>query len=141
MRRHFENRWSDRDHRSRYSAAVLADRLNIRVPIMLGAECDSRAIGGKRHESTVYASLASFSSRSHRHDFIAQFARDLFAISGSNFRDRKRALRADFAFEKKIKEMRQQCHVTPVADLIGNRTIVERVFDSRGGDRTMKLHG
>src|SRR6266704_4940326 len=76
-----------------------------------------------RRESFVCASLASFSSRSHRHDFIAQFARDLFAISGSNFRDRKRALRADFAFEKKIKEMRQQCHVTPVADLIGNRTV------------------
>src|SRR5437773_1288181 len=36
--------------------------------------------------------------------------------------------------------MRQQRHVTPVADFFGNRTIVEPVFDSGGGDRTMKSY-
>ena len=36
--------------------------------------------------------------------------------------------------------MRQQCHVPPVADLIGDGTIVERIFEGGGGDRTVKLH-
>jgi hypothetical protein len=95
---------------------------------------------GKRKARVLIASLAFLSSRSHRHDFIAQFASNLFAIAGSNFWERKRTFRADFAFAKKIQKMRQQCHVPPVADLSGDGTIVERIFDSGGGDRTVKLY-
>src|SRR5439155_19791130 len=66
----------------------------------------SRHRWDKRRESTVSASLASPWSRSRRHDFVMQLARDLLAITSSNLWIRKRALGTDFALEKKVKKMR-----------------------------------
>ncbi len=74
-------------------------------------------------------------TKSSRFDIIARFSFVMIV-----FWERKRTFRADFAFAKKIQKMRQQCHVPPVADLIGDGTIVECVFDSAGDDRTAKLY-
>ena len=65
-------------------------------------------------------------SSSHRHDFIAQLARDLLATARPNFCRRETAAGSDFAFEEKIEQMRYERHVAPVADLICYRSIVER---------------
>ena len=57
-------------------------------------------------------------SWSHRHDFIAQLARDLLATARPNFWRRETAAGSDFAFEEKIEQMRHERHVAAVADLI-----------------------
>src|SRR6266705_2328350 len=51
------------------------------------------------------------------------YARHILAIADPNSWKRKGARRPDFAFEEKIKQMRHEGHVSPVAHLIGDRTV------------------
>lgn len=81
---------------------------------------------------------ANASARQQGLHLVVELPGDALAIARQLPSLRERNLCQDFAFGEEIYQMRQQGHVPPITNFIGDGAIAQSVTNGAGGDRATK---